>query len=131
MQDRCGPRSGAHCRGQRSAREGVENELVSFDLAVLAVDEPADAAAALVMFKPCNSRNHDEGELDERIAGFYEQLRSRFPDHPPYPEDSPWMSMPLARRRLPARSRRRQHARLDQRLPSLMGLDPAAPLSTT
>lgn len=59
------------------------------------MDESADATAARAMFERCNSSNHDEGELDERIVGFYEQLRSRFPDYPPYPEDSPWMSMPL------------------------------------
>jgi hypothetical protein len=47
------------------------------------------------MFDRCKSRNHDEGEPDERIVGFYEQLRLRFPDYPPYAGDSPWMSMPL------------------------------------
>lgn len=62
---------------------------MSFDLAVLAMDESADAVTAGAMFDRCNnSRNHDEGELDERIAEFYERLRSRFPDQPPYPEDS-------------------------------------------
>jgi len=75
----------------------VEDESVSFDLAVLAMDELDDAAAARAMFERCNtSGNHAEGELDERIVGFYEQLRARFPDYPPYPEDSPWMMMPLA-----------------------------------
>jgi hypothetical protein len=74
----------------------VEDELVSFDVAVLAMDESAGAAAARAMFDRCTSRDHAEGELDERIAGFYEQLRARFPDYPPYPEDSPWMMMPLA-----------------------------------
>jgi len=53
------------------------------------MDESADAVTAGAMFDRCNnSRNHDEGELDERIAEFYERLRSRFPDQPPYPEDS-------------------------------------------
>lgn len=70
---------------------------MSFDVAVLAMDESADAAAARAMFEQCNtSGNHAEGELDERIAGFYERLRARFPDYPPYPEDSPWMMVPLA-----------------------------------
>ena len=70
---------------------------VSFDLAVLAMDELADAAAARAMFERCNtSVSHAEGEPDDRIAGFYEQLRSRFPDHGPSTRDSPWMMMPLA-----------------------------------
>jgi hypothetical protein len=70
---------------------------MSFDVAVLAMDESADAATARAMFERCNtSGNHAAGELDERIAGFYEQLRARFPDYPPYLEDSPWMMMPLA-----------------------------------
>ncbi|AEV86539.1 hypothetical protein ACWT_5522 [Actinoplanes sp. SE50] len=45
----------------------------------------------------CQAPGHVEGELDERIVGFYERLRARFPDHPPYPDpdDCPWMSMPL------------------------------------
>ncbi|MDR0343791.1 MAG: hypothetical protein LBI49_11940 [Nocardiopsaceae bacterium] len=74
----------------------VEDEPVSFDLAVLAMDELADAAAAGAMFERCNaSASHAEGELDDRIVGFYEQLRSRFPDQAPYAGDSPWMLMPL------------------------------------
>lgn len=69
---------------------------MSFDLAVLALDESADASVARAMFERCNSGDHAEGEPDGRIVGFYVQLRSRFPDYPPYPEDSPWMMMPLA-----------------------------------
>lgn len=69
---------------------------MSFDLAVLAMDESADAAAACAMFERCTSGNHVEGEPDERIVGFYEQLRSRFPDRGPSARDSPWMLMPLA-----------------------------------
>ncbi|MFE6867758.1 hypothetical protein ACFVFS_14450 [Kitasatospora sp. NPDC057692] len=69
---------------------------MSFDLAVLAMDASADAAAARAMFERCNSLHHDEGELDERVVGFYERLRSQFPDYPPRPADSPWMSTPLA-----------------------------------
>ncbi|MFI7455295.1 hypothetical protein ACIBQX_48060 [Nonomuraea sp. NPDC049714] len=69
---------------------------MSFDLAVLAMDGSADAAAARAMFERCVSGDHVEGEVDERVAGFYERLRSRFPDQPPYASDSPWMSTPLA-----------------------------------
>lgn len=60
------------------------------------MDASADAPAAGAMFERCTSGDHDEGEVDERVVGFYERLRSRFPDHPPYAEESPWMSMPLA-----------------------------------
>ncbi|MER6448386.1 hypothetical protein [Streptomyces venezuelae] len=69
---------------------------MSFDLAVLAMDESADPATARAMFERCAFGRHDEGELDERVAGFYERLRSRFPDRPPHAVDSPWMSTPLA-----------------------------------
>ncbi len=47
------------------------------------------------MFERCLSGSHIEGELDERVVKFYERLRSRFPDRPPYPQDHPWMSTPL------------------------------------
>ena len=74
----------------------VEDEPVSFDLAVLAMDELADAAAAGAMFERCNtSGNHAEGDPDERVVGFYEQLRSGFPGDGPGAGDSPWMLMPL------------------------------------
>ena len=73
----------------------MEDEPVSFDLAVLAMDESADAAAACAMFERCTCGDHVEGDLDERIAGFYEQLRSRFPDHGASARGSPWMMMPL------------------------------------
>ena len=69
---------------------------MSFDLAVLAMDASADAATARAMFERCTSGDHDGGELDERVVGFYERLRSRFPDYPPYGEESPWMSTPLS-----------------------------------
>lgn len=68
---------------------------MSFDLTVLAMDESADAEAAKAMFQRCNTFNHPDGELDERIVAFYEELRSRFPDYPPYDDSTPWMSMPL------------------------------------
>ncbi len=60
------------------------------------MDESADAAAALAMFERCASGGHDDGDLDRRVVGFYERLQAEFPDHPPYPADSPWMSMPLS-----------------------------------
>ena len=73
-----------------------EEGAVSFDLAVLAMDAPADAEAAKAMLGRCSSTpNHAEGELDERIAAFYEKLRSRFPDYPPCDDSTPWMTMPL------------------------------------
>ena len=69
---------------------------MSYDLAVLAMDGSADAAAAQAMFARCSALSHPEGELDERIAGFYEELRTRFPDSPPYGETAPWTDMPLS-----------------------------------
>lgn len=60
------------------------------------MDESADAAAARVMFERCASGSHDNGDPDRRVVGFYERLRSEFPDYPPYPADSPWMLMPLS-----------------------------------
>ncbi|MFE8947733.1 transposase family protein [Streptomyces sp. NPDC007856] len=88
-------RSGARLAGVLGLRV-AKDTLVSFDLAVLAMDASADAAAARAMFERCTSGSHAEGELDERVVAFYERLRSRFPDHRPFPEDSPWMSTPLA-----------------------------------
>jgi hypothetical protein len=69
---------------------------VSFDLAVLAMDERADALSAKVMFERCGSLQHVEGELDERVAGIYERLRAVFPDYGSAGPDSPWVSMPLS-----------------------------------
>ncbi|MFG1796499.1 hypothetical protein [Nocardia sp. NPDC049149] len=70
---------------------------MSFDLLVLAMSQSADAEAVRAMAERCSSpRDHVEGDPDERIIRFYESLRTRFPDFPPYPEDCPWMSMPLA-----------------------------------
>lgn len=60
------------------------------------MDETADVQAARRMFERCSSGRHDEGELDERIVVFYEELRSYYPDQPPSEPDSPWMSIPLA-----------------------------------
>jgi hypothetical protein len=68
---------------------------VSFYLDVLAIEPGAGDDDVRAMVKRCGGTDHPEGELDERIVGFYEDLRSRYPDFPPYGDDSPWMSMPL------------------------------------
>ncbi|MEU5727330.1 hypothetical protein ABZ783_36775 [Micromonospora sp. NPDC047738] len=68
---------------------------MSFGLVVLAVDPGATDVAVRAMAERCQSLHHPEGELDERIVGFYENLRARYPDLPPYAHDSPWMDMPL------------------------------------
>jgi len=68
---------------------------VSFDLVALAIDPGASDDAVRLMVDRCRGAAHPEGELDERVVGFYESLRSRYPDFPPYSDDSPWMSMPL------------------------------------
>jgi len=39
---------------------------------------------------------HVEGDLDERVTGFYERLRAVFPEHGPAGPGSPWVSMPLS-----------------------------------
>jgi hypothetical protein len=69
---------------------------VSFDLMVLAIDADAGAGAVRAMLGRCQGNPHPEGELDERIVAFYEQLRSRFPDDPAGYPQCPWMSMPLS-----------------------------------
>lgn len=69
---------------------------VSFGLVVLAVDPDATDADIRAMVQRCRSLNHPEGELDERIVGFYENLRARYPDFPPRDRDSPWMDTPLS-----------------------------------
>ena len=68
---------------------------MSFGLVVLAVDPGATDVAVRAMAERCQSLHHPEGELDDRIVGFYENLRARYPDFPPYDHDSPWMDMPL------------------------------------
>ncbi|GAA2625309.1 hypothetical protein GCM10010425_22070 [Streptomyces spororaveus] len=83
----------------RALWSGCEDERVSFDLAVLAMEASADAVAVRAMYDRCTSGSHAEGEVDERVMGFYESLRSRFPDHPPLAGAagaSPWMSTPLS-----------------------------------
>ncbi|MBK1787522.1 hypothetical protein [Prauserella cavernicola] len=69
---------------------------MSFDLVVLAADAVADDAAVREMAGRCRAADHIDGELDERVVGFYERLRGRFPDHGAGGPDSPWMSTPLA-----------------------------------
>ncbi len=52
----------------------------------------AGAEQARAMAERCwRSAAHPEGELDQRIAAFYEELLSRFP---PASRDSPWMAGP-------------------------------------
>ncbi|NYF55779.1 hypothetical protein [Micromonospora purpureochromogenes] len=69
---------------------------MSFDLVVLAMAPNASLAEARAMLDHCTSGHHRDGELDEHIVAFYEELRARYPDEPPLPPDSPWMSTPLA-----------------------------------
>jgi hypothetical protein len=69
---------------------------MSFDLVVLAMQPGATLDDARRMAARCRSADpHPEGELDERIVAFYQDLQQRYPDHPPYPDDSPWSSAPL------------------------------------
>ncbi|MFI0421348.1 hypothetical protein [Spongiactinospora sp. 9N601] len=69
---------------------------MSYDLAVLGMRGPVDVEAARQMLDRCRSGgDHAEGDLDERIVAFYEELRAHFPDHPPDATNGPWMSTPL------------------------------------
>lgn len=70
---------------------------MSFYLGVLAIDGWTEVAEVVAMVERCQGPAHVEGELDQRIVGFYERLRARFPDYPPGwdADDCPWMSMPL------------------------------------
>jgi hypothetical protein len=68
---------------------------MSYGLGVLAIDGWTEVAEVHAMVDRCAGRVHVEGDLDPRIVGFYERLRERFPDQPPFTEDSPWMSTPL------------------------------------
>jgi hypothetical protein len=63
---------------------------------LVAVDSSVSDDAVRAMVERCSSDRRPEGELDERIVGFYESLRSRYPGCPPYGDDSPWISMPLS-----------------------------------
>ncbi|MBE1589580.1 hypothetical protein ACFPOI_09390 [Nonomuraea angiospora] len=65
---------------------------MSYDLAVLGMSGPVDAETAGQMLDRCSSaRRHVEGELDERVVAFYEELRAHFPGYPPYGPESPWI----------------------------------------
>jgi len=68
---------------------------VSFDLAVFALDGDVDVDAVRAMQERCWRITHVEGDLDARIVSFYEALHTAFPNHPPYPADSPWTVMPM------------------------------------
>lgn len=68
---------------------------MSFDLLILAVEPAASLDVVRKMVDDCTGLAHRDGELDQRIVSFYEELRARFPDYPPYSPDSPWMSAPL------------------------------------
>src|SRR5262245_56182178 len=70
---------------------------MSYDLTVLAADPSADDAQVRAMYDRCTnwSKPHPDGDLDDRIVAFYEELRARYPDHPPYSPESPWNSTPL------------------------------------
>ncbi|MET7394066.1 hypothetical protein ABZS66_11275 [Dactylosporangium sp. NPDC005572] len=70
---------------------------MSFDLVVLAMNPSATAAEARAMAERCEyePERHPEGDIDPRIAAFYEELTRHFPDHPPYSDDLPWSSTPL------------------------------------
>lgn len=71
--------------------------LVSFGLVIVSINPDASDDEVRGMVERCRSSHHPEGNLDERIVGFYENLRFHYPDFPPhdYDEDSPWMSTPL------------------------------------
>ena len=69
---------------------------MSYDLAVLAMGPAADVAEVRAMFDRCTSGPHDEGDLDERIVGFYERLVAEFPDSSTHTQDTPWMSTLLS-----------------------------------
>jgi hypothetical protein len=68
---------------------------VSFDLDVLAIDRDADDDLVRAMARRCRSGPHPEGDLDHRVVRFYEALRVRYPDHPPFGEAMPWEVAPL------------------------------------
>ncbi|MGN9920232.1 hypothetical protein [Micromonospora palomenae] len=69
---------------------------MSFDLLVLAANPAVSLDVVRDMVDHCTGLAHRDGELDPRIAAFYEDLREQFPDYPPYDPQSPWMLAPLA-----------------------------------
>ncbi|MCP2342275.1 hypothetical protein [Actinomadura rupiterrae] len=68
---------------------------MSFDLAVLALAPGETLESAQAMLERCRGGGHPEGEIDQRIAVFGDELRAAFPDHGKLSEESPWMSVPL------------------------------------
>ncbi|WP_306204181.1 hypothetical protein [Actinoplanes sp. RD1] len=62
---------------------------MGFDVYVLAIDDWADPAEVAAMVERCNALVHVEGEIDPRIAGFYEGLQADFPDDSAA-GDQPW-----------------------------------------
>lgn len=66
------------------------------DLAVFAAAPDSDEITARTLLEACyRPGDHVEGDPDERIMAFYEDLRAVYPDFPPYDDDTPWSSMPL------------------------------------
>lgn len=55
------------------------------------MDDMADVVTAQAMFARCGADSHVEGELDERVVGFYERLCAMFPDDGSLGSDSPWI----------------------------------------
>jgi hypothetical protein len=69
---------------------------MSFDLMVVAARRGVgEATARELIERCCASADHVEGDLDERIVAFYEELRAIYPDHPPDDAGAPWASTPL------------------------------------
>jgi hypothetical protein len=72
---------------------------MSMGLRVFAAGAGADEAAARAVMQACSRPgDHADGELDDRIVAFYEELRAAYPDRGSMYEDidnCPWASMPL------------------------------------
>jgi hypothetical protein len=68
---------------------------VSLDLVVVAAAPDVDEATARALIEHWNRGGtiHVEGDLDERIVGLYEDLRTAYPDFPPYDDSTPWSNM--------------------------------------
>ncbi|MEV6781487.1 hypothetical protein [Streptomyces sp. NPDC051098] len=80
------------------AMERKGRQAAPVELAVLAV--PPETAPGVIdsVARRCLAENHDEGEFDDRIMAFYEQLRAEYPEFLPYSEKPrpPWLSAPLS-----------------------------------
>ncbi|WP_433570544.1 hypothetical protein [Streptomyces sp. CA-251247] len=77
-------------------RNGVQ--AVPVELAVLAMARQAAPEVIESVARRCLAENHDEGEFDDRIMAFYEQLRAQYPEFLPYSDDPrpPWLAAPLS-----------------------------------